>query len=105
MIDDWFTGSGTVFVGLAVGSLLLAMAYKSPLLRWCTTVAVLLVWLALGVLLPAACVWVHVGRGAYALAVMCVITAVLVGLAWRALGWPVLRRAWALRSVYWKAWE
>lgn len=104
-MDDLIGGAGEAVVGIVVGCALFALAMRSPLMRWCVTVTILLAWFALGVLLPAGFAVVHLNRGSLALAAICVATVVAMGLLWRALGWPLLLRCWRVRLLYWKLWE
>lgn len=103
-MDELTAGAGSIVIAIAAGWGLLALAMRSPALRWGTTVAMLLAWLAMSLGSFAGAV-VHGGRGDAVGVVASVVLGLFFTVLWRALGWPVLVRYWQVRSQYARWWE
>lgn len=104
-MDELTAGAGSIVIGIAVGCALAALAVRSPALRWCTAVLVLLAWLAMSTLAPAVAAVLHLARGDLGIGLLCVALAAGLGWLWVLLGWPPLRRYWTLRRQWATGWE
>lgn len=104
-MDEFALGLGQAVIGIAVTAGVVACCLRSPAFRWTLTVGMLLVWLSMGTLAPAVWMFVQLNKGQLGAAALCLLTAGFMSACWVALGWPVLRRYWELRSVYATRWE